>query len=58
MQRPYEVLFRVIEHGTKTFKLEKGNRTEIVSVDRLKTANLHLEDPVPVVEADLPGKKI
>ena len=47
MQKPYEGSFRVIEHGTKTFKLEKGNRTEIVSVDRLKPAHLDLEDPVP-----------
>ena len=56
MQKPYEGSFRVIEHGTKTFKLEKGNRTDIVSVDRLKPAHLDLEDPVPVAQPRRRGR--
>ena len=56
MQRPNEGPFRVIEHGAKAFKLEKGNRTDIVSVDRLKPAHLDLEDPVPVAQPKRRGK--
>ena len=39
--RPYEGPYRVLEHGPKTFKLEKSGRPWVVSVDRLK--------PVPPV---------
>ena len=56
LQKPYEGPFQVIEYGGKTFKLEKGNRTEIMSVDRLKPTHLDLEDPVIVAEPRRRGR--
>ena len=56
LQRPYGDPFRVIEHGAKTFKFQKGNRTEILSVDRLKPAHLDLEHPVPVAQPRRRGR--
>ncbi|VDL91394.1 unnamed protein product [Schistocephalus solidus] len=35
---PYEGPFRVISRGTKTFRIHRGTREEVVSVDRLKAA--------------------
>ena len=49
-QRPYEGPFRVIEPGIKTFKLDRGGKTEIVTVDRLKPARLDLDFPVEVAQ--------
>ena len=36
LQCPYEGPFRVIENGSKTFKIDMGGRTETITVDRLK----------------------
>ncbi|BHF78009.1 hypothetical protein SprV_0602111900 [Sparganum proliferum] len=35
---PYDGPFRVISRGTKTFRIQRGTREEVVSVDRLKAA--------------------
>ena len=50
LQRPYQGPFRVIEPGSKTFKLDMGGKTEIISVDRLKPAHLNLDSPVEVTQ--------
>nr|XP_039257255.1 uncharacterized protein LOC120333917 [Styela clava] len=48
LQRPYEGPFEVLQHGNKTFKVQIGNRSETISVDRLKLAHLDLDHPVSV----------
>ena len=50
LQRPYEGPFRVIESGSKTFKIDIGGKTETISVDRLKLAHLDIDSPVEVAQ--------
>nr|VZI09926.1 unnamed protein product [Spirometra erinaceieuropaei] len=38
LEPPYEGPFRVISRGTKNFRIQRGTREEVVSVDRLKAA--------------------
>ena len=38
LQNPYDGPFKVLEKGPKVFKLQIGNRTDTVSIDRLKVA--------------------
>ena len=42
---PFNVPFKVIEIGPKTFLVDIGGKTETVSVDRLKPTHLDLEHP-------------
>jgi cleavage and polyadenylation specificity factor subunit 1 len=46
LQNPYEGPFKVIHPGNKVFILEKGGKTETVSIDRLKPAHLDIDQPV------------
>ena len=39
LQRIYEGPFKVLETGTKTFKVDRGGKSQTISVDRLKVAN-------------------
>ena len=43
LQRHYEGPFRVIQAGSKTFEVDIGGKTGIISVDRLKPAHLDLQ---------------
>lgn len=43
LQRPYEGPYEVIQHGVKTFKVNRGGKLDIISVDRLKPAHTDLE---------------
>lgn len=51
LQRPYEGPYKVLQPGLKSFKIDKGGRPELITVDRLKPAHLDLEHflqpPVP-----------
>ncbi|BHF59836.1 hypothetical protein SprV_0100279700 [Sparganum proliferum] len=38
LEPPYDDPFRVISCGTKNFRIQRDNREEVVSVDRLKAA--------------------
>ncbi|BHF80845.1 hypothetical protein SprV_0702397300 [Sparganum proliferum] len=38
LEPPYDGPFRVISRGTKNFRIQRGTREEVVSVDRLKAA--------------------
>ena len=40
LQRPYDGPYRVLERGDKTFRVQLGSREEVVSIDRLKPANV------------------
>ncbi|GFS05908.1 cation-transporting ATPase [Elysia marginata] len=46
LQRPYDGLFQVISAGDKTFRIMVGGREEVISIDRLKQANVDLSGPV------------
>ena len=48
LQRPYEGPFKVIQPGLKTFQVDVGGRSETISVDRLKPAEIDLEHPTQV----------
>ena len=50
LQCPYESPFRVIENGSKTFKIDMGGRTETITVDRLKLAHLDVDSPVQLAQ--------
>ena len=56
LQTPYEGPSRVEERGDKTFKVESGNKMEIVSVDRLKPAHLDLDNPVVTAQPPFRGR--
>ena len=56
LQRPYEGPFRVLQPGSKHFKLQIGARTESVSIDRLKAAHLDLSQPVHVAQPPPRGR--
>ncbi|BHF85004.1 hypothetical protein SprV_1002816000 [Sparganum proliferum] len=38
LEPPYDGPFRIISRGTKNFRIKRGSREEVVSVDRLKAA--------------------
>nr|VZI11562.1 unnamed protein product [Spirometra erinaceieuropaei] len=48
LEPPYDGPFRVLSHGPKTFRIQRDNREEVVSMDRLKAA-------VPDTPPDEPG---
>ncbi len=52
LQRPYEGPFQVLSSGEKTFKIQRGNKIETVSIDRLKP--YHADPAVPVQVAQPP----
>lgn len=45
--RPYDGPFKVINHGEKLVKIQVGNRTETVSIDRCKPAHLDPTEDIP-----------
>ncbi|BHF73292.1 hypothetical protein SprV_0401637300 [Sparganum proliferum] len=49
LEPPYDGPFRVISRGTKNFRIQRGTREEVVSVDRLKAAVPDTPPDEPVV---------
>nr|VZI45352.1 unnamed protein product [Spirometra erinaceieuropaei] len=49
LEPPYDGPFRVLSRGPKTFRIQRDNREEVVSVDHLKAAALTLLRMSPVV---------
>ena len=52
LQSPYQGPFKVLERREKYFKLDLGNRHDMVSLDRIKPAFMDATDaiePVPLV---------
>ena len=48
LARPYEGPFKVITSGPKVFVIDRGGKSETVSIDRLKPAHLDFDAPIPV----------
>ena len=48
LQPPYDGPFKVISRTPKHFKVDLGNRTDSISIDRLKCAHLNTELVLPV----------
>ena len=48
LQRPYEGPFKDLQSLPKTFKVDIGGKTMIITVDRLKQAHLDVDSPVQV----------
>jgi hypothetical protein len=38
LQQPYEDPFKVIKHGSKTVKVQRGTKVDDITVNRLKPA--------------------
>jgi cleavage and polyadenylation specificity factor subunit 1 len=51
LQPPYDGPFKVISRATKFFKVDLGNRTDTVSIDRLKPAHLDTDPPLPAANS-------
>ena len=47
LQPPYDGPFKVILRATKFFKVDLGNRTDTVTIDRLKPAHLDTDAKLP-----------
>ena len=56
LQSPYEGPFHVIAKEPKFFKIDFGNKTDTISVDRLKPAHLDMEQPVQVAKPRRRGR--
>ncbi|RUS91493.1 hypothetical protein EGW08_000714 [Elysia chlorotica] len=56
LQQPYDGPYRVIALGDKTFRVMIGDRQEVISTDRLKTAHVQLSDPVPIAQPPRRGR--
>ncbi|KII73615.1 hypothetical protein RF11_02973 [Thelohanellus kitauei] len=50
LQRPYSGPFTLINKSRKTFEIDIGGRTEVVSIDRLKPAHIDVEFFSPAVK--------
>ena len=46
LERPYEGPYKVIEAGSKVFTIDKGGKSDAVSIDRLKPAHFDICTPV------------
>ncbi|BHF77823.1 hypothetical protein SprV_0602093300 [Sparganum proliferum] len=66
LEPPYDVPFRVISRGTKNFRIQRGTREGVVSVDHLKAAVLDtppdkpcgLLPPAPPPRPSIPPSRI
>ncbi len=58
LQRLYEGPFEVIHPGPKTFQVDIGGKSEIITVDRLKPAHMDLEHSVKVAEPRRRGRPL
>jgi hypothetical protein len=50
LQKPYEGPFKVIEHGSKTVKVQRGTKVEDITVNRLKPAFVDELVEIPVAQ--------
>ena len=48
LQKPYEGPFKVVKAREKTFAVERDNRMETISIDRLKPAHVDIDQPMQV----------
>ena len=55
LQRPYTGPFKVLSPGPKTFQIDKCDKEETVSIDRLKSAHLEVHVDTPTAS---PSQKV
>lgn len=48
LQRPCEGPFKVLGAGPKSFTIDRGGRPELITIDRLKSAHLDMDQPVQI----------
>lgn len=48
LERPYEGPFKVVKPGSKVFVIDRGGKSETISIDRLKPAHVDMSVPVNV----------
>ena len=48
LRKPYVGPYKVLQPGNKTLNLDMGGKEEIISMVRLKPANLHIDSPMQV----------
>jgi cleavage and polyadenylation specificity factor subunit 1 len=56
LQAPYTGPYKVLESGPKAFRIEVGNREELISIDRLKPAYVDPISPVPLAQPPRRGR--
>lgn len=56
LRAPYDGPFEVVEKTEKTFKIQMGDRTQVITVDRLKPAHVDLSGPVEVAQPPRRGR--
>ncbi len=56
LQPPYDGPYEVLEAGEKNFKIQVGNREEIISIDRLKAAHLDIDQPIVLAQPPKLGR--
>ncbi len=56
LQTPYTGPYKVVEHGSKFFKIDYGGKEETISIDRLKPAHVDMTAPVPLAKPPARGR--
>jgi hypothetical protein len=55
LQHPYEGPFKVIEHGSKMVKVQRGTKVEDITVNRLKPTFVDESVEIPVAQTPRRG---
>jgi hypothetical protein len=50
LQQPYKGPFKIVKHGSKTVKVQRGTKVEDATVDRLKPAFVNECVEIPVAQ--------
>ena len=56
LESPYEGPFKVVERGPQSYRLDYGDRTDWVSLERIKPAHTDPDDPPPTTARPTRGR--